>query len=112
MMKKFWLIGLGGLGAFILAGMVIAGMTDSTEAVQKFDAANQLWIFRVAVYLLVIIFWLLIAPIYIVPKNHDQNKQKKGELQSKRAEVRAMSWKIALFLVVFELVAVQQSGLS
>lgn len=111
-MKRFWLIGLGGLGLMIFAGMIVAGLSGKRSAVEEFDAVGNLVLIRAVVYLLVVAFWYYIAPIKIVPKKPDQDRQEQADTQNKRASVRRMTWKVALFIALFEVIAVQKLGIG
>ena len=102
---------MGGIGLLILAGMLIAGMSGKADAIQQFDAAGQLWVTRLIVYLLVLAFWYFIAPRRIVPSRHGEGDDQ-AEVERKRADVRAITWKVALAIVGFEIVVVQQLGMS
>jgi hypothetical protein len=111
-MKRLWLIGIGGVGALILAGMIGVGLFGNPEALHEFNFRDELWIVRYTGYFFVFCFWWFIAPGRIVPRVVDNDGQESQERRNKQKGIREMIWKLAIFVVVFEVVVVQKIGMN
>ena len=106
---------LGTLVALLLLLVVTFQTLDLAPTdMQTADLKTTLLPFRVGFYLLVIAAWKPIARFLSRPRVHRDDHTL--EMIAKWDELTALlvksRWKLALFFAVFELIAIQQIGLS
>lgn len=106
---------LGTLTALLVLLVVTFQALDLEPTdMQNADLKTTLLPFRVGFYLLVIAAWQPIARFLSRPRVHRDDRT--PEMMAKWDELTALlvksRWKLALFFAVFELIAIQQIGLS
>lgn len=112
------LISVGGLVVLMLISMVISSVFSlNPQEVRGINAVENWTVFRLIVYVSVLIFWGQICRLLTRSKvkNKDITENDLIEATKNREEdiifLKTLWWKIGLVLAFFEIVFIQQFGL-
>jgi hypothetical protein len=115
---KFVSITVGGLVAMMVLGMIGAAMFNiKPQEVKALNLITDWFWYRLAFYCFFMLSWIPLCNYVTRPKKKtvDVSEQIKAKAEEKR--IRAFNymkkqwWKLALFLVFFEIVIIRQFGL-
>lgn len=119
---KFLFVSVGGLMLLMLLGVVSSVMLDyKPEEIKEINLIEEWELYRVFFYISLILLWVPICKYITKPKavideeQSDEEKKNAAELREKQKKdfeyLKSSWWKLALLLIFFELVIVQQLGL-
>ncbi len=111
-MRKFIVMGLGGFALLIILGMGVVALTGSDEAIKKLNLIGDLAFFRIVLYVALVAGWWLLSPMLLKRVTDDQEDPDGKPTDKDVTVIQAQWWKVAVFLIFFEVVVVRQLGAS
>lgn len=115
---KFVVIGVGGLMAIMVLGMVFSAIFDvKPNEIKGVDLIGDWMWYRIGFYVIVIAAWSPISRFMTRPRFNpgelsDEDLERYTNKRERDAQyMKSQWWKVALLLAFFEVVIIQQFGL-
>lgn len=115
---RFVSITVGGMVAMMVLGMIWAAIFDvKPQDIKALDLITDWFWYRLAFYCVFMLLWIPLCNYITRPKHKSDNARGVDKNKEEEKRNRAFTylknqwWKLALFLIFFEVVIIQQFGL-
>ncbi len=106
-MKTMKIITVGYLILFTIGFLTINVFNINVKQMESLNLIEEMTWYRNAFYLLVIVGWPSIST-YLVKRNKSNRNRNNAQIDAEIKYIKNAWWKIALFFVIFETLAVQK----